>query len=102
MIQFITNHPIWTSVILYLIIGFLQGVQYYLLFTWKELQEVKQAYSTYSKQVILNENFGRALIHIPLWFLFLISDTYDLYVSINYTFIKEEDRDTSKDWPENY
>lgn len=102
MIQFITNYPIWTGIIIYLIIGFLQGVQYYLTFTCRDLPEVKQAYSTYSKKEILNENFGGALSHIPLWFLYLISDIYDLYIGINYSFVKEQDIDTNKNWPEDY
>lgn len=102
MIQFITNHPIWTGIILYLIIGFILGIQYYLRETYRELID---NYTIYTKRKIISEYAGLAFIHIFFWFLFMIGDIWDLDTSLHIRYGDKEDmlkKDKTKDWPENY
>jgi Sec-independent protein secretion pathway component TatC len=80
MIQFITNHPYWASIILYLIIGFILGTHHYFYETWRSLEK-KGLYKT--KNEVLSEYLGISISCIPLWFIYIIGDILDLYISIN-------------------
>lgn len=76
MIQFISNHPIWTGIIIYLIIGFILSIQYYCLETYHHVTKRQNINDT--KEEVLKEHAGMAFIHIFLWVILLIADIWDL------------------------
>jgi ABC-type methionine transport system permease subunit len=80
MIQFITNHPYWTGIIIYLVIGFILGLHYYFYETYRRLEK-RYMYET--KNEILSENLGTSISFIFLWFVYLIADILDLYIGIS-------------------
>ena len=80
MIQFITNHPYWTGIIIYLFIGLMQGVQYYCIETFKYMYNSR--YGIYSERDLRSEFAGIAFIYIFLWVIFLIADVWDLDTAI--------------------
>lgn len=84
MIQFITNHPYLSCVILYGIIGFILGLNYYLNETFKEVWKPYK----YTKHKLLTKYLGISICYIILWGLFIITDTNDLYKGINRRYSK--------------